>query len=320
MIKKSLLILFLLLILKGHSQETFPVNFDYLSDNVYLIHPAAAGIGNCGKFRLTYGQSFFGIENGPSLQTLNFHNRFWEKAAVGAIIFNDQNGYHAKRGFLGTYAYHLAFDKGYHLNQLSFGLSFMYLQNSVDQSDFFTDDPIISGNTETSNYFNADFGLSYHNLNYFGYFTIKNILESKRDLVNSSLETENLRRYLFTIGGVLNQNKDYFFEPSIMGQYIEYTKETWVDFNLKTFRKLNREGNQLWVALSYRQSFDSSDLESLKQITPMVGVNINRWLLSYNYTHQLGDVVFQNSVNHQITVGFNLECVTEITRLWDIQN
>jgi hypothetical protein len=162
--------------------------------------------------------------------------------------------------------------------------------------------------------------MSYHNLNFFSYFTVKNILESPRDLVNSSLETENLRRYIFSLGGVFNEDKDYFFEPSVMGQYIEYTKETWVDFNLKAFRKLNREGNQLWMALSYRQSFDNSDLESLKQITPILGVNINRWLLSYTYTQQVGDVVLQNSVNHQITVGFNLDCTTVITRLWDIQN
>ena len=34
-------------------QETLPIYADYLSDNVFLIHPSAAGIGNCGKIRLT---------------------------------------------------------------------------------------------------------------------------------------------------------------------------------------------------------------------------------------------------------------------------
>ena len=35
------------------AQETLPIYSDYLSDNVYLVHPSAAGIGNCGKIRLT---------------------------------------------------------------------------------------------------------------------------------------------------------------------------------------------------------------------------------------------------------------------------
>ena len=71
------------------AQETFPIYSDYLSDNVYLVHPAAAGIGNCGKIRFTYRQQWVGVEDAPSLQTLSFHTRITEKMAIGAIAFND---------------------------------------------------------------------------------------------------------------------------------------------------------------------------------------------------------------------------------------
>ena len=84
--------------LNGMAQEAFPIYSDYLSDNVYLVHPAAAGIGNCGKIRLTYRKQWIDAQEAPSLQTLSFHTRITEKMALGAIAFNDENGFHAQRG------------------------------------------------------------------------------------------------------------------------------------------------------------------------------------------------------------------------------
>jgi len=160
------------------AQETFPIYSDYLSDNVYLVHPSAAGIGNCGKIRFTYRQQSMGVEEAPSLQTLSFHTRVTPKMALGAILYNDENGYHSQKGFNATYAYHLNFGSEYALNQLSFGLSFTYSQNSVDQSSFpgqIPPDPGISGIVESSSYYNADFSLGYHYMDLFSYFTIKNL-------------------------------------------------------------------------------------------------------------------------------------------------
>ena len=137
------------------AQETFPIYSDYLSDNVYLVHPAAAGIGNCGKIRFTYRQQWVGVEDAPALQTLSFHTRLTEKMAVGAIAFNDENGYHSQQGFLATYAYHVNFGREDALNQLSFGLSFMFSQNSIDQTDFINPDPSISQGVESTGYYNG---------------------------------------------------------------------------------------------------------------------------------------------------------------------
>ena len=82
--KKLYLLGFLFIAQLSFSQEGVAVYSDYLSDNVYLVHPAAAGIGNCGKIRFTYRQQWVGVEDAPSLQTLSFHSRITEKMAVGA--------------------------------------------------------------------------------------------------------------------------------------------------------------------------------------------------------------------------------------------
>ena len=305
--KKALTILILYFSIQmAWTQESFPVYSDYLSDNVYLVHPSAAGIGNCGKIRLTYRQQWVGLEDAPSLQSLSFNTRITEKMAIGAIAFNDENGYHAQQGFLATYAYHINFGNEAAMNQLSFGLSFMFSQNSVDQSDFIDFDPIISQGVESSSYYNADFSLGYHYMDSFSYFTIKNLLLTPRDMVSNRFESDNLRRYLLTLGYYLGRGKSWQFEPSTMFQFIEYTGESFVDLNIKAYKNIGNK-SQIWAALSYRMNFDVNE-EKFRQITPIIGINYKRFMFSYTYSTQLGDVVIDSSGNHQITLGFNVFC------------
>lgn len=309
MVRKLLfLTIFHLFISNVFSQETFPVYTDYLSDNVFLIHPSAAGIGNCGKIRLTARQQLFGLEDAPSLQSLSMHSRISEKMALGGVLFNDENGFHAQKGIVGSYAYHLNFGNEYALNQLSFGISFMYVQNSVDQRSFTSpiSDPVVSQIVESAGYYNTDFSLAYHYWDVFSYFTIKNLLLSSRELYGNDYESLNLRRYLLTLGYYFGRERSFQLEPSIMGQFIERTGEIFVDFNIKAYKDIQNDF-QLWAVLSYRQSFEGNKIESLKQLTPIIGFDYKRFMLSYTYTHQIGDVVLDYG-SHQFTLGVNIFC------------
>ncbi len=91
-----------------------PIYTDYLSDNVYLVHPSAAGIGNSSKLRFTARQQWAGIPDAPALQTLSFHTRLSEdsNAGYGFVLFNDKNGFHSQKGVQGSYAYHLPMSNG----------------------------------------------------------------------------------------------------------------------------------------------------------------------------------------------------------------
>src|SRR5690606_32448586 len=89
------------------AQEGIPVYFDYLADNYYLVYPSMAGISEGTKIRLTARKQWFNVEEAPNLQTLNIHSRVGERSGIGAILFNDSNGYHAQTGFKGTYAHHI---------------------------------------------------------------------------------------------------------------------------------------------------------------------------------------------------------------------
>lgn len=287
------------------AQGTLPTYSDYLSDNIYLVHPTAAGMSNNAKLRLTHRQQWSGNANAPSLQTISFHNRFGEKTAIGAIIFNDKNGFHSQIGVQGTYAYHINFGRVDALDQLSFAISASYVQNSVDQRSFTIPDPVISQIVESDSYFNSDFSMAYFNLDGYAYFTVKNLLLNSRKAMNENFRSLNLRRYLLNVGYFIGWGKRIQVEPSIMFQFIENTKEATMDLNTKVYRLIGNN-KRIWFAMSYRRSFDKNDIQEFSQITPIVGIEFDRYLVSYTYTHQLGDITFQNGGFHQFTLGINL--------------
>lgn len=293
------------------AQEGIPVYFDYLADNYYLVYPSMAGIGEGTKIRLTARKQWFNVDEAPSLQTFNINSRVGERSGIGAILFNDSNGYHSQTGFKGTYAHHLQMGGDFRtLNQLSFGLSAGVILSSLDETEFrsIIPDPVVTGVKNTVSYFNVDLGASYNFLEFYAHATILNILGSGRDLY-SAAEFDNLRRYLLSAGYVFGRNTRV--EPSILFQMTDYTKEKTVDLNAKVYRDVGF--GTIWAGLSYRRSFDGAQFQSngdfgeqrLQLFTPIIGVNVNRFLFSYNYSYQSGDIRFDNGGFHQITLGYD---------------
>ncbi len=295
------------------AQEGIPVYFDYLSDNYYLVHPSMAGIGEGGKIRLTARKQWFSVDEAPNLQTLNAHYRIAESnSGVGAIIFNDANGYHSQTGGKLTYAHHLRLGGDIRiLNQLSFGLSAGYIQSTLDETEFRSviPDPIITGGRNSVGYFNVDFGMSYNLMEFYAHATVLNALGSGRDLY-TAIEFDNLRRYLFSVGYIFGQS-EWRVEPSVLLQLTEFTQEKTIDLNAKVYKDVNF--GTVWGGLSYRRSFDGAQFQTngtfgeqrLQLFTPIIGVNVNRFMFSYNYSYQSGDIRLDNGGFHQITLGYN---------------
>jgi len=316
-LKLTFLLIAIISINNLKAQETIPVYSDYLSDNVYLLHPAAAGIGNCAKLRLTHRQQWVGVDDAPQLQTISYHSKLSADSNVGlgGIIFKDQNGFHSQIGAQATFAYHVNMS-GRNFSQLSFALSGMFAENKIDETNFILpneiNDPVITNLVRAENYYNADFGMAYHYKTGAAYFTVKNLLLSARNLETSSFESLNLRRYLVSLSWFFdNDNPNKIkFEPSTLIQLTERTGELFADFNIKAYKKMGND-NTLWAALSYRQTFDGNEIQELTQITPIIGMNFNRGVMvSYTFTRQLGDITFANGGFHQFTLGLDLFCKT----------
>jgi len=320
--KKIVFIAMLTLILqKVSSQEGLPIYSDYLTDNYYLLHPSMAGISNCNKIRTTARQQWFGDEDAPSLQTMSINGRIGETSSgVGAIVFNDKNGYHSQSGAYLTYAHHIMFSRNtIDLNMLSFGLSAGMIQYKLDETAFLEFDPIIAGIEQSSTDFNVDFGFSYHFIDFYAHATVKNALKNEGVNINEQgVVFDNLRTYLFSAGNVFSKlGSDWSYEPSFMYAYKDATKESFIDINFKTYKNLDF-GN-VFAGISYRRSFDGADYkegdrlssQKLQYITPVVGAEYNNFMLAYTYSYQSNSVVFNSGGFHQITLGINFGCKRE---------
>ncbi|MGA9637994.1 PorP/SprF family type IX secretion system membrane protein [Flavobacterium sp.] len=307
---------FVLLLMSTYtfSQEGIAVYSDYLADNYYLIHPSMAGASNCAKVRLTARKQWFGQNDAPELQTLSFNGRITDKAGAGIIVYNDKNGYHSQKGIKLSYAYHLMFSRDrVDLNQLSFGISAGLVQSQLDETSFRNSsnfDPIVNGTiVQKDSYTNFDAGVSYNYLDFYAHATIKNLIETRRDIY-TEFESDNLRKYLLSAGYVFGNKDGVLWEPSALLQYTEKTKEKSFDVNMKAYK--NMDFGTIWGGLSYRRSIDAlSSSQHLQYITPIVGVNYKDFMFAYTYSNLTGATNFDNGGYHQITLGINLFCKRE---------
>jgi len=277
-----------------------------------------AGASNCAKIRLTARKQWFGQDEAPSLQTLSFNGRLGERSGAGVIVFNDKNGYHSQKGVKLTYAHHIMFSRDeVDLNQLSFGISGGVIQNQLDETQFGgTFDPIVFGSIQKDTYFNVDFGASYNYLDFYAHATVQGVLETRRELY-TDYENDNLRKFLFSAGYVFGKSENITWEPSVLFQLFDQTKEKSIDINMKAYKNL--DFGSLWAALSYRRSFDGAQYstgsgvssQKLQYITPIVGINYNNFMFAYTYSQVMGDVKFDTGGYHQLTLGINLFCKKE---------
>lgn len=314
-IKQFSLILLFLSSFYGFSQDGIPVYSDYFADNLYLLHPSMAGAATHNQIRLTARQQWFDQKEAPNLQTLSFNARIGERSGIGAIVFNDKNGYHSQTGGYLTYAHHIMFSRSEaDLNQLSFGLSAGLTQSRLDETNFdLTDfDPVIAGIMQSSSYFNVDAGVSYNFLDFSSHFTVKNIIFQNRGIYTDGYESKNQRKYLLSAAYAIGKyGADWSYEPSFLYQLTERTKEQAIDINFKAYRKM--DFGQLWGGLSYRRSFDGAEFrdgtkisdQKLQYFTPVLGINYKNFIFAYTYSYQLGNIVLDSGGFHQITLGYD---------------
>ncbi len=311
--KFCLLVFLFFNIASANAQEVIPTYSDYLTDNLYLLHPSMAGAASRDQIRLTARQQWFDVDNAPSLQTLSLNSRINNKLGLGGIMFNDQNGNFSKIGAFATFAYHLMFSRSTaNLNQLSFGISAGLIQHRLDESGFTEFDPIIGRDDVADFYGNVDLGLSYYYLNFYAHLAAKNILNIRRELFYSDAVPSNQRKYLFSTGYVFETSGRWSYEPSMLYQLREQTSEQNIDVNMKAYYDV--DFGQLWGGISYRNSFEGSEFttdgeeissQQLRYITPFVGVNYKRFLFGYTFSYQFNSRVLSNNGFHQLTLGYD---------------
>lgn len=306
------------------AQDGIPVYSDYLTDNYYLLHPSMAGASNCMKIRGNSRFNWIGDKGAPTVFTTTMDTRLGDRSGVGVTLFNDQNGYHSQAGAKLTYAHHITFSRSdYDLNMLSFGINAGMAQTTLNQTKFigYPHDNLITPGVEVKAMnFMVDVGASYHFLDFFTHLTVKNAFSTNKEIY-SDIESSNQRRYLLSAGYVIgnftgfNNYRDsgFSWEPSVMLQYVEATKEKLADINMKMYKKF--DNGQFYAGVSYRTSFDGAEHfnnnKSRQQyessLSPLLGFKTGMFTMGYTYTHSLGAINYGKGM-HQLSIGFNLLC------------
>ncbi|HFX17955.1 MAG TPA: type IX secretion system membrane protein PorP/SprF [Flavobacteriales bacterium] len=299
------------------AQESIPIYHDYLSDNLFLLHPSTAGASSCSKIRLTGRMQWFDVADSPMLQTFSFNTYLGEETnnGIGLIIFNDRNGYHSQKGLQLAYAHHLNFGNGAYINKLSFGLAGTLVQNQLDETSFDPGrfDPIISGIIQSDMYYNFDFGMSYHLKGFFMNATLKNALIASRGLY-TGYETVNLRNIVVSTGFYTNSGQIHL-EPSILVQYKDFNGQLITDGNLKVYFDMQTDNN-FYLGISYRKDWLININQNVYQtITPIAGIKLNHFIAAYTYTYGFNHVSISNSGFHQITIGYNFNCRQQLVKM-----
>lgn len=286
-----------------------------------------AGAASANQIRLTGRTQWLDVDDAPSLITGSINGRVNKKIGLGLLVFSDTNGNFSENGVYGTFAYHLNLSaRETELDQLSFGISFGFLQNKLDETGFgitAAQDQAVSGGVITDGYYNADFGVSYLRQDFYAHFSIKNALPVNKDefILVDGTEPDNQRKYIVTTGytfNIGNPSAGLSFEPSLQYATTPEISEQLIDANAKIYKQLV-ENNTIWGGLAYRTVLEGTEFtldnatvaeptiqtQNYQTISGFLGMDYKQFVVAYTYTSQLNDVKISDSGFHQITLGYN---------------
>lgn len=295
---------------KGFAQEFLaPIQNQYIADNPYLISSSYAGIGDCWQVRASGFEQWVNISDSPSTQSISVDGRISDRSGMGAILFNDQNGFTSQRGFQLSFAHHLTLNE-YNNQYLSFGLSYKFTQFGIDATRFNDgnpDAPINPGlaniNVNNSNF---DISMLYRLGRFFLSANAVNLLEREIDDFNPTEPTTIQNFFVYTGYTFYHRFSDMEFEPSVLYQSFSSDGRSTADINFKV-RKLHRQ-DYYWAGVSLRSLIDQ-EFKPLS-VSPMIGIRRSGFYVSYGYQVNINEVFEPSTAagSHMITLGIDFLC------------
>ncbi len=297
-----LVIFFMCCSLYSNAQQV-PVYSQYMM-NGFLFNPAIAGSEGYTAINLIAREQWIGLRNAPkthaiSGQTRILKNSYISKAAsvrkrqklssrsgkvgVGGYVFNDKNGPIDRTGMQLSYAYHIRM----HQSQLSFGLSGMFYQFSIDQEKItFEEQDIFFDMTDKSIFIpDASVGVYYTNPNIFAGFSASQLFQSAMRFGEKGYAEYKMKRYYYLTGGYdFEVNPSLNIEPSLLFK----TTENFVwqaDINAKFI--IN---NDYWGGLSYRTG---------GSLIIMGGLKIDKFVFGYAFDYTLSSIMKHSYGSHE---------------------
>jgi len=231
------------------------------------------------------------------------------RSGVGAILFNDQNGFTTQKGVQLSFAHHLTISE-YENQYLSFGISYKFTQFGIDTSEFNNgspDSPVNPGLPDISvNDSNFDIALLYRLGRFFLSANAVNLLQKEIDDFNPTEPSTIQNYYIYTGYTFFQRFKNLEIEPSILYQNFAGDGRSTADLNLKIRKIYNSD--YLWAGISLRSLVDQ-DFKPLS-LSPMVGLKKSNFYVAYGYQVNVNEVLQPTTAagSHLITLGLDFGC------------
>lgn len=289
----------------AYAQEvTLPILNQYIADNPFLLSAAYAGIGECWQVRATGFEQWVGLEDAPSTQSFSIDGRIANRSGIGAIIFNDSNGFTSQQGVQASFAHHVTLTE-YNRQYLSFGISYKYTQYRIDSSEFNQVGLQGIGGDLSTNDHNFDISLLYRIKSLFISANAINVINRRLEDFDET-EPEELQNY-YVYGGFVFDNvfKELQFEPSFLYRKFASDTRSTLDLNFKV-RKFFKD-SYFWGGISVRGIIDQS-FKPLS-VSPLFGLKKSKFYVAYGYQLNTNEV-FQASAggSHLLTIGVDFGC------------
>jgi type IX secretion system PorP/SprF family membrane protein len=282
--------------------------------NKYLYNPAAAGSDNISSVKLTGHEQWVGFSGAPKYNTATYDGRIFQddhrpiirlrkkekkplikpgSVGIGFQLFNESTGPLGLSGLNATYAYHESLGAS---TQLSFGLSFVFVQYKFNSKDAILADEqydkLINGGNTTRYITDFNFGAMVTGKNYFAGYSATQLLQSSLQFGIDDGGKHRIKRTHYLMGGYSYEiNEDYVFEPAVLLKFPEALKAQ-LDLNLKmTIKK------DYWCGLIFRTG---------SSLSIFGGMKYDRYFFGYCFDYNLNDMRKYSYGSHEIVMGVQL--------------
>ena len=276
-----------------HAQQS-PIVSHYMF-NQLLLNPAYAGSHEFVSTTLLYRRQWAGIEGAPVTQSASIHGLIPKKRlGLGFYMQQDKIGVTKQTDVYGSAAYHLDLGDG----KLAMGLQagFSYVKSELAKLTYWDPfDNVFNYNEFTTLLPNAGAGLYYYRTLFYAGLSAPDVIsyDSVRgpDIHPDRPIHHLIRRYYFTMGGIIETEQEIKFKPSMLLKF-EQQGNFQYDLNLNLLIK-----NIFWIGASYR----SNDA-----IVALLEYQVNRkFRLGYSYDYTIGKLKNYNTGSHEIMLGYD---------------
>lgn len=294
--RKQLYILWIALCCCGYAafaQQT-PLMSHYMFNGL-LLNPAYAGSKEYVSNTMLYRKQWAGIEGAPVTYNGSVHGLLKKKKlGLGAILQQDKIGVTRQTDFYGVFAYHMPLGLGKLSLGLQAGVS-NFSSNVVDLTYWDPGDKVFAYNTFSNLLPNAGFGAYYYRELFYAGLSAPFIIsydpnESASLDINMPVHRQ-VRRYLFTAGGVIETERELKFKPSVLIRY-EANAKLQYDINLNLL--IN---DLFWIGASYRSD---------ESVVALFEYQVSKKLrIGYSYDYTLGALGNYSTGSHEVMIGYD---------------